>query len=221
MAKEKVTIQRLNSRLKPDGPAIDAQYYNPGEFTIETKNQYQRTAMPGLPTPVTQFISGETQTISLALFFDTYEKHEDVRQYTGLVVKLMQIDSELHHPPVCEFTWGKPLSPFMDYKFRGVIDSCSQKYTMFLEDGTPVRATLTLSISEYRKIGEQLEALKLASPDRTKYRVFKDGDALWRMSYREYDDPREWRHIAEKNKIDFPRVIPAGVLLAVPPLEEQ
>ncbi len=221
MSKEKITIQPLDDNYNHHGNRVEAHYYNPNEYTIETKNQYQRTAMPGLSTPITQFISGETRTISLSLFFDTYEKHEDVRKYTAQVVHLMEIDSDLHHPPICEFTWGKPLSPYMDYKFRGIIDSCSQKYTMFMEDGTPVRATLTLSISEYRKIGEQLEDLKLQSPDRTKYRIFKEGDALWRMSFREYNDPKAWRRIAENNKIDFPRLIPAGTLLSVPPLEEK
>ena len=92
---------------------------------------------------------------------------------------------------------------------------------MFLDDGTPVRATLTLSISEYRKIGEQLKDLKLSSPDRTKYRMFKEGDALRRMSFREYNDPGSWRQIASENDIDFPRIIPPGSLLAVPPLEEK
>lgn len=220
MPKQKVTIQPLDDNLNHKGSAIESYYFNPTEYTIETKNQYQRTAMPGLPTPITQFISGETQTISLSLFFDTYEKKEDVRKYTGQVVKLMEINSELHHPPVCEFTWGKALSSTKNV-FNGVIDSCSQKYTMFLDDGTPVRATLTLSISEYRKIGEQLEGLKLASPDRTKYRMFKEGDALWRMSHREYSDPNSWRVIAKSNGIDFPRIIAPGTLLSVPPLEEK
>lgn len=220
MAMQKVTIRKLDDNYNVIGAPIDAYYFNPTDFTIETKNQYQRTAMPGLPTPITQFISGETQTISLSLLFDTYETKVDVRQYTGQVVKLMEIDSDLHHPPICDFSWGKALSSTKN-SFRGVIDSCQQKYTMFLEDGTPVRATLTLSISEYRKINEQLEELKLASPDRTKYRMFKEGDALWRMAFREYNDPGAWRRIAVDNAIDFPRVVQPGTLLSVPPLEEK
>jgi nucleoid-associated protein YgaU len=91
---------------------------------------------------------------------------------------------------------------------------------MFLDDGTPVRAKLTLNISEYRKIGEQLNELRLESPDRTKYRVLKEGDSLWQMAFREYNDPKEWRTIARKNEIDFPRTIPYGTMLSVPPLEE-
>jgi nucleoid-associated protein YgaU len=217
---QKITIQPLDDNFGSHGKSIDGGYYNPNEYTIETKNQYHRTAMPGLSSPVTQFINGEAQTVSLSLFFDTYEQRRDVREYTGKVVKLLEIDPELHHPPVCEFTWGKALSTIRD-KFRGVIDSCSQKYTMFLDDGTPVRATLTLSVSEYRTVKEQLQSLKLSSPDRTKYRMFVEGDALWRMSFREYNDPKSWRRIAEENGIDFPRIIRPGTPLAVPPLEEK
>ncbi|MBN1551893.1 peptidoglycan-binding protein, partial [bacterium] len=138
MSKQKIIIQPLDDHLNTYGSPIEAYYFNPNEFTIETKNQYQRTAVPGLPTPITQFISGETQTISFSLLFDTYEKRTDVRKYTKQVVKLMDIDPSLHHPPVCKFTWGgKALSSIKD-NFHGVIDSCSQKYTMFLEDGKPV-----------------------------------------------------------------------------------
>jgi hypothetical protein len=232
MTTEKITIKQLNDNYDYIGEPIEAIYYNPGEYTIETKNQYQRTAIPGLAMPITQFINGETQTLSLTLFFDTYEDHtiepnkvikghEDVRKYTRQIVKLMEINPTLHHPPVCEFSWGKSLSSSIINKFRGVIDSCSQTYTMFLEDGTPVRAKLTLNISEYRNIKEQLEALRLESPDRTKYRVLKEGDSLWQMAFREYNDSKEWRTIARKNNIDFPRNVSPGTMLILPPLEGQ
>jgi hypothetical protein len=93
MATEKVTIKPLDDNYNSIGETIEAIYYNPSEYTIETKNQYQRTSMPGLSRPITQFISGETQTISLTLLFDTYEKKEDVRKYTRQDVKLQSANS--------------------------------------------------------------------------------------------------------------------------------
>ena len=129
--------------------------YNPKEFTIDSSTQFQRSAMPGLQTPITQFVSGQTQTLSLDLFFDTYEDKTDVRIHTARMTNLLKIHSDIHAPPVCRFKWGVPLSLDKGVFFQGVFDKVTQKFTMFLNSGMPVRATLSVSISEYRSIEEQ------------------------------------------------------------------
>lgn len=217
MGLQKLTIKPLDDKLKPTGKEIKAMY-NPNELTIETRNQFQRSAMPGLPTPVTQYVSGQNQTVSISLFFDTYEKGEDVRKYSGEVVKLLKIDRALHAPPVCLFEWGGSISGDRT-TFKGVLDSVSQKFTMFLDSGIPVRATLTVSISEYKNIKEQLKEIGFESADHTKRRIFKEGDSLWMMAYEEYGDPANWRDIAQANKITLPRQIEPGTELEIPPLE--
>ncbi len=206
-------------KITPDaGEAVTAMY-NPAQFTIESRNQFQRSKIPGLPVPVTQFVSGEAEKITLKLFFDTYEAQTDVRTLTSKVLKLMKIEPNLHRPPVCTFSWGGTISGDQITDFNGVIDSLSQNFTMFLDDGTPVRATLTLGITEYRTINEQLTMLKLRSADHTKVRVIKEGQRLWHLANTEYGDPAEWRVIADENGIDNPRLIEPGTSLSLPPLE--
>ena len=215
--KGKLKIIPLNARLEKAGEEIEAMY-NPKEFTIETSNQYQRTAIPGLPTPVTQFVSGQTQTLSFDLFFDTYETGIDVRTHTSKVIKLVKIDRSLHAPPVCRFIWGGPMKGDNSH-FQGVIDKVTQKFTMFLDTGIPVRATLTISVSEYKTIQQQLQELGLQSSDHTKHRIFKQSDSLWLLAYNEYGDAANWRIIAQANQIDNPRLIEPGTELTLPPLE--
>lgn len=217
MGLEKLQIRPLKADLSETGEVIEAMY-NPNEFTIETRNQFQRSAIPGLPVPLTQFVSGQTQTISLSLFFDTYETAEDVRNHTGKVVNLLKINKEIHAPPVCLFLWGGSIAGDKA-KFKGVIDSVSQKFTMFLDSGIPVRATLTVSISEFKTITEQLKELGLESADRTKHRVFKIGESLWLIANEEYGDAARWREIAIANNIDNPRLVKPGRELTIPPLE--
>jgi len=217
MGLEKLKIKPLNIQLSKSIGEIEVMF-NPAEFSIETRNQFQRTAMPGLPTPVTQFVSGETQTLSFDLFFDTYEKREDVRAKTRQVTDLLKINKEIHAPPVCRFEWGGALQADKTH-FQGVIDSVTQKFTMFLDSGLPVRATLTIKVSEFRTIQEQLHSLGLESADRTKRRIFKEGDTLWLLANNEYGDPFKWREIAAFNRIDNPRLVPPGTALTVPPLE--
>lgn len=214
----KLKIIPLKADLIAQGDAIEVMY-NPKEFTIDSSVQYQRSAMPGLQTPITQFVSGQVQTLSLELFFDSYEKREDVRESTSKLTNLLKINSETHAPPVCRFEWGVPLSLEKGVFFQGVFDKITQKFTMFLDSGIPVRATLSVSISEYRTIKEQLANIKKESSDRSKLRELKEGDQLWHLANREYNDSTLWRTIADANNIENPRLLTPGIELVLPPLE--
>lgn len=201
--------------------------FNPAEYSIEKGNTFQSTSLPGLATPVTQFVTGNADTLSMDLYFDTYAKSsrhgtvvqkEDVRNYTRKISNLMEIDPQLHAPPICEFTWGPPLGTPEGIQFAGIIEKVSQKFTYFLDDGTPVRATLNVTFKEYKTIEQQLAEMKRQSGDRTKLRVFKEGDALWLLANTEYADPGLWRVIADHNRLENPRIVAPGTELELPPL---
>lgn len=209
MALEKAYIQPLGGRRK--GEKIEV-LFNPAEYSIEKGNQFQRTALPGTATPITQFVSGDAQTLTMNLFFDSYEKGEDVRNYTRKLTSLMDIDSELHAPPVCEFVWGL-------LQFKGTIEKISQNFTIFLDSGIPVRATLNITFKEYKTLTEQLGSPPKASADRTKRQTIQQGDKLWLIASQQYEDPSFWRAIAKANEIDNPRLLNIGQELVIPPLE--
>ena len=201
--------------------------FNPAEYSIEKGNTFQSTSLPGLSTPVTQFVTGNADTLTMELYFDTYSKssrhpdvtkREDVRNYTSKIANLMEIDSTLHAPPIVEFIWGPPIGTPDRFQFKGIIEKVSQKFTYFLDDGTPVRATLNVTFKEYKTVEEQLANLKCESADRTKLREFKEGDSLWLLASKEYNDPQAWRVIANHNQLDNPRLIAPGSLLELPPL---
>ncbi|MCL7412014.1 MAG: LysM peptidoglycan-binding domain-containing protein [ANME-2 cluster archaeon] len=186
--------------------------FNPADYSLDKSNQYQDTSIPGLQSPVTQFVSGGAQTLTLELFFDTYEKQKDVREYTKKIDALVNIDPDIHAPPVCKFVWG-------GLEFKAVVEKVTKKFTMFLSDGIPVRATLNLTFKEYKTVEEQLQEIRRQSSDRTKVRTVHEGDSLWSIAAVEYGDQGEWRHIARANKIVNPRILLPGTLLEIPPLE--
>lgn len=202
--------------------------FNPAEYSLEKGNTYQSTPLPGLATPVTQWVTGNADVLSMDLFFDTYTKssrhsnvkqREDVRKYTREISSLMDVDATLHAPPIVQFTWGPPLGSPTEIQFIGTLEKVSQKFTYFLDDGTPVRATLSITLKEYKTVKDQLEEIGRESPDRTKRRVFKEGQSLWFYAAEEYSDPGQWRAIADGNDLDNPRLIPAGMQIELPPLE--
>ena len=193
MALEKAFIQPING--KSSGKKIEV-LFNPNEYFLETSNQFQRTAVPGTPTPVTQFVSGNTKTLTMDLFFDSYEKeNKDVRQYTSKITRLLDIDPGLKAPPICDFHWG-------DLSFRATLEQVNQKFTLFLESGVPVRATLSVTFKEYKTLSDQLyEPTMSGSSDPTRRITVQQGDTLQAIAYREYGDPSLWRLIADANGI--------------------
>jgi Contractile injection system tube protein/LysM domain len=211
MALEKAQLQPLNVDGTPKGARIDV-LFNPAEYSIQKSNQFAETPLLGLPTPIRQFTSGGAEALTLDLFFDTYERGEDVRLYTEQVAGLLQIDPDLHAPPTLKFIWGK-------LEFKCVLEQVTKKFTMFLADGVPVRATLSVTFKEYKTIQEQLQSRPLQSADRTKRRIAQEGDSLWLIAAQEYDDPTLWRPIAEKNELANPRFLTPGMELTIPPLE--
>lgn len=186
--------------------------FNPEQYSIEKSNQFASQPIAGQESPVVQYTRGDSSTLTVDLFFDTYTYHngEDVRKYTDQIASLLKIDPELHAPPVCSFEWGKPI-------FVGVIERISKRFTMFKEDGTPVRATLNVAFRQIKDAGERF--LSKESPDRTKIRVVKQGDSLWLFAAREYGDPSKWREIADANNIDNPLTLKPGTEIIIPPLK--
>jgi Contractile injection system tube protein len=219
LAKLKIIPLNKDMLTQNKSAAVEVMY-NPKELTLDSSTQYQRSSMPGLQVPVTQFVSGQTQTMSLDLFFDTYEQRIDVRELTAKVANFLKIDSDLHAPPVCVFEWGVAIATEKNRFFKGVFDKVTQKFTMFLNSGIPVRATLSVSISEYQTIEEQLKFLKFESSDRTKIRELKQAEQLWHLADQEYGDRVQWRVIADANNIENPRLLAVGAEVVLPPLED-
>lgn len=209
MALEKAFITPINGSRS--GETIKV-LFNPTEYSLETSNQFQRTAVPGTSTPVTQFVNGNTQTLTMDLFFDSYEKQEDIRNYTKKITSLLDIDPALHAPPVCEFNWAS-------LNFKSTIEQITQKFTLFLDSGVPVRATLSVTFKEYRTLTEQLQTIRKESNDRTKRITVKQGDRLWQIAHREYENSSLWRSIANANKISNPRILAVGTELVIPILK--
>ncbi|MGH8571151.1 MAG: LysM peptidoglycan-binding domain-containing protein, partial [Gammaproteobacteria bacterium] len=121
-------------------------------------------------------------------------------------------DQDLHHPPVCHLSWGT----FTDI-FTGVLTQLDQRFTLFLSDGTPVRATLSCSFLEFQTRAHR-RAREMNSADVVKTRVVRRHDTLHSIAAEEYRDPSRWRHIASANGILNPRELKPGTVLTIPKL---
>ncbi len=188
--------------------------FNPSEYSVESSNRFSWKPSPGLSLPIAQFISGETTSLSMELFFDTYEAGTDVRKKTMQIAGLLDVDKDLHAPPLCKFVWGS-------LQFKGVAEKVTQRYTMFLDSGIPVRAVLNVTFRAVQSVTEQLKKIPRQSADRTKQRAIKQGEQLWQIAAEEYDDPSLWREIARANQIENPKKLEPGSMILIPRLYGQ
>jgi nucleoid-associated protein YgaU len=214
--------------------------FNPTDLTFNKTAQFAEIAIPGLDSPVQQFVRGGTETLSLELFFDTTDegmakKTKNVTELTDKFYQLVKQNSNTHAPPKCRFGWGQPsyaagFAGALDFQgkklaqdvshvtswFTCIVESIDRKFLLFSTEGVPLRARLTLKLREYQTV-EQMIA-KLNSADHTKSKVLKRRERLDQISAKEYETPSEWRRIAEENEIDNPLKIAPGTILRLPPM---
>ncbi len=186
--------------------------FNPQEVSIQKNVNWTAEPVIQRDTPVTQFVNGGAAVLTLDLFFDTFEQGVDVRLYTAKVAALALIQATLHRPPMCRLIWGVGIF------FQGFLSSLDERFTLFLPNGTPVRAMLHCTFKEWVDDSGWQKLVKLESSDVVKTRIVRRGDTLSSIAAEEYHDPTLWRPIAEANKIDDPRALAPGTVLAIPTL---
>lgn len=185
--------------------------FNPKEYAISKSVPWNPQATAGLDAPEMQFTTGQGESLDLELFFDTYESGSSARNHTQSLHQLAMIDPDLHRPPQVLVTWGQ-------LSFRGVVESINHRFTMFLEDGTPVRATCKLTLRESRDAKTQEQERPKQSPDHARIHAVRRGETLQSIAASAYEDAAEWRRIADANSVDDPFQLEPGTKLIIPPI---
>jgi hypothetical protein len=222
-----MAFERL--KIKPEGLPEFEVLFNPERYTLTKGVQYAEIGIPGLDSPVLQFVRGQNEKVSFELFFDTTDQGmvdnvTDVRSKTSQVYSLLKILPSTHAPPRCILRWGTGGQLFsfgttqngLPFNPRCVLESVNEEFNLFSPDGVPLRAKLNVTFREYKTIEEQLKETPKHSADRTKVRTVLRGQTLSLISWLEYNDSAQWRRIADENGLANPRIIPPGTLLRIP-----
>lgn len=199
-------------RIETDTGVVLHALFNPNKIEIQRLAHWEENKSHGHSTIPIGFRYGRPQTLTATLVFDTYEQRADVRTlFTDAIVDLTRVPGDSaanqRRPPVCTLIWGERTL------FVGVLERVDQSFTLFLENGTPVRANVVCRFKEWS--GDEDDA---GSSDRevTRTRTVREGDTLSGIAAEEYGDPTAWRRIAEANAIDDPTRLEPGVTLIVP-----
>lgn len=207
-----MTIAKLTIIPENDDTDGIVVQFNPNEIEL---------IIPGgkIDTNGQLVVKQDYTTLNLNLFFDTTLKSyppENVQKYTKKIVSLTQpriIGENEKRPPRCKLIWGNISSQGNVLLADCFLERVTQKLTHFLEDGTPVRATLDCSFKEWKK------QKKNENPIDDPVRIVKRGETLSIIASEEYGDPFLWRVIADENNLINPRKLPPGTVLTIPPLK--
>jgi nucleoid-associated protein YgaU len=186
--------------------------FNPTEYSFTKTNNWDKVIVPQSNVPMAAFKGGEPTELKVQFLIDTYEAKKSAKDEVAKFVALTTIDEfngEAPRPPKCRFSWGTGW-------LVGVVTSLSVRYTLFSEDGTPVRATVDVNFREcYDPEHKQGQMSPPMGTPGHKVIMVMPGDTIDGIATREYGDPNVWRFIADTNQLDNPRNLRPGQTLLI------
>lgn len=194
--------------------------FNPKELSIQKSAKWERKPARGAKTAgPPEFKGSDPCKLTLEVFFDATDKLDGkvvakVEQLFHCCVPTERsLNKKKASPPLVILRWGGVKS------FVAFVTSVQAKYTLFAPDGTPVRATCSVSLEEMpgdpKKQNPTSGALAASS-----VHTVVAGDSLASIAYREYGDPAMWRPLATFNGVDDPLRLRLGSTLLLPAVDD-
>ena len=192
--------------------------FNPDSLSNDKITNWKTTTTPFSSAGVKSYGGSMPGKFNLDLLFDTTDSGESVYEaYIKFIEQLLEVNHKEDPPlppPPCRFKWGNFSSPLM------VASKANITYTMFLADGTPIRAIAKMEFEEYDD--EELAKKSSQNPTSVSYarKIWRvsPGETLDWIAYQEYGSPAHWRHIANTNNLRNPMDLKPGTILKLVPL---
>jgi Contractile injection system tube protein len=206
-------------RTKSGGKSIKVQF-NPDSLKVTFANQLAQSeggnSQSG--TAGRQFVGAGTTKLVLTLWFDvtamTENPQNDVRTLTKDVIFFItpklgtEGEENGHHlPPIVRFSWGS-------FVFDGMIEGLEESLEYFSADGHPLRASISLTLSQ-QKISIPQPKAAGAGAQRAGQKPFKaapQGKSIQWMAEKA-GKGSNWQGIAAANNIEDPLRLPTGKLI--------
>jgi nucleoid-associated protein YgaU len=208
---------------RPGGALARVQLqFNPEKLSMSKSVSWRRQpARMASSVSLPEFVGSGPRSLSLEVFLDATATHD--KSVEKAVEQLMvacvptskSIAARKPASPWVRFDWGTATTT----SFDGVVTSFSVSYPLFDVDGTPLRATCSLTIEEAGVDTPGQNPTSGSLEARNTHRVVA-GDSLPLLAWRQYGDPKAWRAIAAANDIDDPMILLPGTELLLPGLDE-
>jgi hypothetical protein len=217
-----------HAELKIEGQGVVKCRFNPKEYSITKSNTWNPAKVKGNSRPGVEFGGGQPRELSVELLLDASDsKTGSIKDDAKKLFAMMEVDEKVGkgkekntgRPPKVTLAWGDAPS------FEAFAKSLTIQYTLFRENGDPVRALVKLTLVQAEKVqdgSDGSQPSKAGQNPTTRAlpalgaHIVRDGDSLPSIANSAYGDPTRWREIADANGIDDPLRLPRGTSLSIP-----
>lgn len=196
--------------------------FNPETLKVTFSNQIAGDDNKG--GSAIQFASRGTTKLAFEMWFDvTAPKPDnitvnDVRRLTHEIAQFMKTKKKgsgkkaKYTPPGVRFQWGS-------FLFEGVMESINENLEFFSEEGIPLRASLSVSLTkqdvDVRFPPTNASAANMPSPGTQPQRQSNSGDTVQDVVADQGGNPENWQPTALANNIENPLRVPTGTLFDI------
>jgi contractile injection system tube protein/LysM domain-containing protein len=212
----------FQNEIKPD-TWVKVQF-NPETLKVGFANQVKTPEGAGDQTgpAARQFVGAGTTKLSLQLWFDVtapvpegLPKGNDVRKLTEKVAYYItpQEEGDKLVPPAVRFIWGS-------FQFDGIVESLEESLELFSPEGRPLRANISLSLTQQRITKFTFRDAPAARPSPTlgtKPLAQAPAGSTVQGLAASQGQGGNWQAIASANGIENPRLLQPGQLLDLSP----
>lgn len=200
--------------------------FNPSQITVshtakEEKDPVNKEeSAPGADGQPTVFVSPEAQlaaagttTVKLDnIIFDGAGVQKTCSQFLNWSYPQTnaagRTEPDKEQLPVLTFKWGTLV-------FGGMLQQVTVTYKKFSSNGTPTRASVSLSLSQFNVPHRKTNPTSGGLPGRRTH-VLTSGQSLPGIAAVGYGGPGVWRALAVANRVDDPLRVRPGTLLYLP-----
>ncbi len=220
-------LDRPVTELVEGETAVEIQF-NPASLAVAMANTLGENERDDSDKPA-QFVDKSSSTLTVELVFDTTDQYftRDVKDANGnptgvteearvdvraltqaIAVNFMKqetVGDDTAAPKRCLFAWGT-------FAFVGVMETFDETLEFFSPEGTPLRATVSLKISESRF---QFRTEEAKAAERDTPTLGAGGSDVAETNTDSGKDDKDWRETAMYNGVEEPRA-PSADALSVP-----
>ena len=191
---------------------------NPSSLRRERQASYAGCEAMGQAAPTLEYQGTDSQSLSFELLLhaeddvSAYKVRDKLKSLEALIEPTVEVPgTRQRRPQQVRLVWGNYIGPL------SVCKSVSTTIELFEADGTPLRAQVTIALTQAMPEPEQKgQNPTTRATQLRRAHLVHAGETLAGIAYAHYRDPTRWRAIALANEIDDPLRLPVGSRLTVP-----
>lgn len=190
---------------------------NPDGLKLQRTVEYNQQQPPDTSSDSPKYKSTPGDILNFDMVIDCTgivdSKRTDMTKEIKALEKIIYTyNGDIHRPNYVKIQWGKNMI------FKGVLKSFDISYSLFKPDGSPLRAKISLSFSQYISTTTVKKKDKIGSPDVSHLVAVADGITLPQLCQNTWNNDSYYIQVARYNDLNKFRNMKGIEKLIFPPI---